>query len=479
MDPPDARYEQWRRWLPAVLASAVLLAMALSVDIYPIITNDSLEYIEHSNSLGELGFVQLGYRQVGYPAFLASTDTIATVLGVDPLFAAAFVQRLVFLGALGFIAWIWRWPALPLVLFGMLPSLAAYTNLILTEGLAVGLALWYAALVAWTVQRLSDPTDDSETLVSHRWFVAAGASAGVIFALLVAIRFQYILMNLGLLAVLYVLHRSGKKLRTASFLIGASIVIFVSLFLLATSRENSEEYGVFFPSVRGEKSQFWAVWHTTFELHPENATNPELLDLFDGGTPYAVMRDIERLPTYALQQARYAEAIEHMIDVSDLTWWKARKAAFFGVLSGGRFDDVEGVVFAASRSDSENVEESMYRAYVFDVRGAKYFVDTYNNGRELEALFISKISPVRGMPYFVWLIGGMLLSAMAVLAVGVLAKPSRLLSLVGLMTLGVSGVVFGYFLMDNVRFVLVPSLFVLGIATGVGDMIWRRSRSSA
>jgi hypothetical protein len=59
---------------------------------------------------------------------------------------------------------------------------------------------------------------------------------------------------------------------------------------------------------------------------------------------------------------------------------------------------------------------------------------------------------------------------------------ARLLALVGIVTVLVTAMVFGYFLMDNGRFILVPLLFVLAVATGVTDLTWRQlqlNRSNA
>ena len=89
-----------------LLIAAVLVLLV--VDIFPIITNDSLEYIGHSNTLASTGFVQLGYRQVGYPLFLAVVDAIATPLGLEPLLTAVVLQRIVYLSALVFALWMWR-----------------------------------------------------------------------------------------------------------------------------------------------------------------------------------------------------------------------------------------------------------------------------------------------------------------------------------------------------------------------------------
>lgn len=460
--------------ISAMVLSMAVLAVVIAVDVYPIITNDSLAYLGHSNSIGPTGFVQAGYRQVGYPAFLALVDAVATAFRMEPLLLTVLIQRLIYLGALGFGVWVWRWRALPLVLFAVIPSLAVYTNFILTEGLAVGLALWYAVLTSWVIRLAATPTGDADSVRSGSRMIMAGASVGAIFVLLVTIRFQYVLLVFGLSAVLFVMHRVGKEARTASYVVGASVLLLVSSFLVMTSRENAEEYGAFFPSVRGERSQFWAAWQVIFVVKPENRSQVELADLYADGNPYNIMGEIDSLPSYAQQQVQYDEVMDRLLVAADTSWWNERTAAFLGVLQGGRIDDVRSIVYSASRSNFWNVEASMYRAAPIRTEGVKYFVDRFNDGRRIEPLLVSALAPVRTFPYFVAIYSWLLLVALAVLIGGMLFAQARLVALVGIATALVTAVVFGYFLMDNVRFVLVPLLFVLGASTGAADSMWRQ-----
>lgn len=473
----EVTYRRVRRFgklISVVLLSMAVLAVVVAVDVYPIITNDSLAYLGHSNSIGSTGFVQAGYRQIGYPAFLALVDAVATAFRLEPLLLTALIQRLIYLGALGFGVWVWRWRALPLVLFAVIPSLAVYTNFILTEGLAIGLALWYAVLTSWVIRLAAAPTGDTDSVRPGSRMMIAGASVGAIVVLLVTIRFQYVLMVFGLSAVLFVMHRVGKEVRTASYVIGVSVVLLISSFLVMTSRENAEEYGTFFPSVRGERSQFWAAWQAVFVVQPENRSNVELADLYADGNPYNIMGEIDSLPSYAQQRIQYDEAMDRLLVAAGTSWWSERTAAFLGVLQGGRIDDVRSIVYSASRSNFWNVEASMYRAGPIRNEGVKYFIDRFNDGRRIEPLLVSALAPMRTFPYFVSIYSWLLLVALAVLVGGMLFEQARLVALVGIATALVTALVFGYFLMDNVRFILVPLLFVLGASTGAADSMWRQ-----
>ncbi|VAV92933.1 hypothetical protein MNBD_ACTINO02-2312 [hydrothermal vent metagenome] len=469
----------WHRsptfWVSIGLVT-VVVAVILAVDIFPIITNDSLAYIGHSNSLQETGLVQFGYRQVGYPAFLAGVDLIATQFRMEPLLLTALAQRFIYLSALAFAAWLWRWRAAPLLALAILPTLLVYTNFILTEGLAIGLVLWYAVLTAW-ILRLGFPTSGDEIdRRTQRTIVVVGALVGAIYLALLTVRFQYSLAVFGFVAALYSMYRSGSSGRTAAKVVGATVFVLASSFLLVASRENAQEVGPFFPTVRGERSQFWATWQVTFKLTPENRVTGGLTELFAEGNPYTIMGQIDALPTYAEQQTAYDSAINQLIDNAGTSFVKERTNAFIGVLRGGRIDDVQGIVANAAATSFWTIEDSIYRTSAARRQGIKYFVDSYNQGRRIQPILTSPLAPLRTFPYFLSVFRWLLPISGLILLIGITRAPTRLLSMVGLATLLTTATVFGYFLMDNVRFVLIPLLFVVGIATGAVDTDWRHRK---
>jgi hypothetical protein len=51
-------------------------------------------------------------------------------------------------------------------------------------------------------------------------------------------------------------------------------------------------------------------------------------------------------------------------------------------------------------------------------------------------------------------------------------RETSVFSVVGLMALWASLAVVAYYLMDNVRFIIVPNLFALTVATGVIAGLW-------
>jgi hypothetical protein len=235
---------------------------------------------------------------------------------------------------------------------------------------------------------------------------------------------------------------------------------------------------VWFPSARGERVQYWATWQVTFWLAPENASNPDLEDLYANGKSFPLIGQLDKMPL-AVQQATYRVAMDRLIAGSGTTWTAERLRAFLGVLRGGRNDDVRGTVIKAARTQFETVQDRIYsNAFVRD-NGVEEFLTRFNQGRRIEPILVSPMAPVRSAPYFRTLLPWAILAAIVVLIGGLALVRARVLAVVGLLTLLVTASVFGFFLMDNVRFIIVPLLFVLATATGVADEGWLHLRARA
>jgi hypothetical protein len=448
----------------------VFLSAFLAVDIFPVITNDSLAYLGHSDSLRDTGAIQFGYRQIGYPAFLAVVDRIATLFRMEPLLITVLIQRFIYLGALLFTLKLWKWRALPLVFLGLLPSLLVYTNLLLTEGLAIGLALWYAILLAWLIQigmgmRKERLTQKIE--VEKATFILLGLAA--VFLALVTVRFHFITLFLGLIVVLYVFSSNGHPLKKVTWVVGCVTVTLLLSFLLVAAKENFDEYGDFSPSVRGERSQFWSTWQVTFGLTTENRGNLEIEDLFANGNPYEVMGRIDAIATYSEQKEVYGEEMTRLIDSSGTTWLAERTKSFLGAIQGGRIDDVRSIVVAASVSNFENIEKAMYRAVPIKNEGPQYFFERYNEGRRVFPVIVSPLAPFRSLPYFIGVFKWAMVLSILIQIYGLKDKRSRVVSLIGLITSLSAATLFGYFLMDNVRFVLPTMLCTIVFAVAAGQ----------
>ena len=198
--------------------------------------------------------------------------------------------------------------------------------------MGIGLAVWYAVLVALAI-RLGSRIRNGETTARTRTvLVATGAVIGLIYLTLLVIRFQYILMVFGLLAVLYVMYRAGDGVRVAAGVTALVVALFASTFLVLLASENNDEFGAFVPSARGERSRFWATWQVTFTLSPENRADAALAEVFGNGNPNNVMETIDSHPSYSEQQEAYSNAMNDLIRITETSWGKERTLAVAGVL---------------------------------------------------------------------------------------------------------------------------------------------------
>jgi hypothetical protein len=468
-----------RRWCRVAVsrgAFAAVVLLLLSVDIFPIITNDSMAYLGHSNSIIETGFVQSGYRLVGYPFFLASVDAAATFLGLEPLLFTAVLQRVLVLVALYVSLRRWGWIAAPLAGLVLLPTMLVYTNLILTEGLAVGLVLIYGLLVARAIGLLQN--EGAAQRESRVLLVRTTVLAAVVFVALVTVRFHYLTLGLGLAAILVLMLTSPRTRR-----IGVAVTLGASLlggsFLAAASLENRDEFDVAFPSVRGERSQYWALWNVVFSIRGTDPSPPDLQRLYGEGSPYTVMGENDALPTYHEQVAAYERDIEQLAQRSNTSIRDEQFASIRGALTGGRIDDLVGMVTNASTTTAVTVESSIYRNRLAQTESPDVIDDRFNDGRDILPVITSSLIPVRGGPYFVGPLRTLVVLSALVCVAGLLRRRTRALAVVGLGTWLGTGLLMGVLLLDNVRFILVPLLFSVVMGTAVAHGLWCSRASSA
>ena len=121
------------RALPWLLMLIVAVCV-LSLSTFPVITNDSLTYLDYSRSLSTGGLVIQGHRQFGYPLFLAALRWVARIPDLEPLLLTVVIQRGLLLACM-LLAWLrWRWWSVPLIAVLLTSETMIYANLVLAEG---------------------------------------------------------------------------------------------------------------------------------------------------------------------------------------------------------------------------------------------------------------------------------------------------------------------------------------------------------
>ena len=442
--------------LIGVAAVGMVVAFFFAINIFPIITNDSLEYLDHSRAPGDYGAVSKGYRQIGYPLILLMSRSVSGLVGVEPLLLSALLQRLLLLGALGYAIWLWRWKATPIVLLVVAPSFLVYPNFILTEGVTVPLGLLLACLVSHHFRLAGDSVDQSR----KGPLVLAALTAAVAFVM-VAIRYPLAVFGAVPVAILGAAFSRGNRVRGY----GAVLAVFLALsgllsVLLAV--ENHREFGVLSPTTNGSAAEYWGAWHVTFALRPENRIDPQLAEFWDNGRPHRRIALVqERRPEYPAQAIGHREDIETMLRLAGLDHGKERAFSFFGALRGGRTDDLISYMGEAINADARSVDAAIFRSLFAMQNGREAFAERYNDGVLPQAAILPAILPTSRMPYLRLLLSYLLPAALIGTVVLSIHKRRIWMGVAYLVPVMVLAAAMGWLLLDNVRFLMPGSVYAV------------------
>ncbi|MCI0678600.1 MAG: hypothetical protein L0Z63_06110 [Actinobacteria bacterium] len=449
------------------LSGLAIVSTWLSVNIFPVITNDSLTYLRHSDNLSSFGFVHFGYRQFGYPMFIEAMETVAGLVGVEPLLFAVAVQRFLLLSAIVYLVWVLRWWATPVVVAAISGEIVAYTNLVLTEGLSAPLALILAGLIVHLTRPLSGEKESA-----RRVRITLTLLISIVALLLLAIRFQFFVFGLCSLAGAVALHRTPlRRLGWWTFSIYA-LLGFAILALL--SAENLDERGEFSPSSNGERSEYWAVWSTVFTLDPTRSVDPELVEFYDDGTPYTFLHRVDALDLPDPERAElYRQQTSRLLEAAGLDIWGSRATSVLHSLRMGRLDDIEGLIAAILASDVSTVNALIHSNQLARSEGYDRFADALNEGRMPEAVITAPLALRLPLPHAHSLSAWLLPASILVLAFGSLRPPTRLLSLSALGITLAHALMIGYVRADNFRFLVTVTMFCLATASAVLSGLFR------
>ena len=449
----------WRRFATILLLTAVGVFF-LGVDTLPIVTNDSLRYLDHSRALTEAGWVEDGYRQIGYPATLALDRWLASVAGVEPLLFTVVIQRALLAGALAYAIWLWRWYSLPVVVLVLTPEFLVLPNFVLTEGLAVPLSLLLAVLASHYYRAL-DQDDLSGEVPRKAFWLAVAVS--VLAMVLLAVRFPLAVYGwLPLLCAAMAYRRYGSRSRPVIVVLAFFLVAAVG-FSFAASAENNDDFDVFFPTTNGGGAEYWGAWRLTFGLHPENQDRPELQEYWDEGSPHPLIARIgAAYPSYSDQARALEEATVDLLETSGTTRSRERIFSILGSLRGGRHNDLENYTNTALRSGIRDLDEIIYRNTFAIENGPEAFAERYNDGRLPEVLWTSSVFPRLPVPALQSLLRLGFPAALLGTIILAIVKRRLALGLVYLVPTLVLAAGMGWLLLDNLR--LLISTITFGVA---------------
>lgn len=440
----------------------VALAFAtLAVDTYPVVLNDSIAYLTHSQSLAEYGIVSFGYRQIGYPLWLALWDWIGSA--VEPFALVSLVQRGAFLVVAVLAVRKLGKPGLILVGLLLVPTYIAYSNLILTEAVGIPLATLAGVLLAVLLMKsgLSESVDCSTGI---RLLIASSATVAVALAM---VRFHYVVIGGALLAAILWMGWRNPRVRRAASIWAFAATATIGLAFLFMSLENRSEFGEFFPTVRGERVQFWTLWQVVVEPNP-GTIQDRLPAIFADGNPYTFMAQVDSLD-YEEAKEVYSEARQAILEAAGTSMWRERASAAGAALIAGRIDDLRSSMSTTAQDVLPGeLELRIHRNNFARGQGVMAFNDTFNEGRITRAGFISS-GPIPQLPMpqasdvFAWLVP---ISTILLLA-GLTRRDARPKAIAGLAVLMAYVSLAGWFILDNFRFLLPAYMVTLVLAASV------------
>jgi hypothetical protein len=453
--------EQPRRtyvFVAIAVVSAVCLSSLLSINTFPVVSNDSVVYIEHSLDLTEGGWVTEGYRQVGYPATIAQVRWLATLVGAEPLLAVAVLQRLllVLAGALSFI--IWRWWSLPLLLFLAAGSTVASSNFLLTEGMGLPVAI---LLVFPTLAYIRAVRSD----MWSRRVLVLGITVIVGALYLFFVRLTYGVF--GVLPLVLVLASWKTVYRRFSLVAFGVFVSVAGLFALLVSFDNEQDLGVRSPIAGDEATTYYHAWSQVFVVNPENRSDPDLASFYDDGVVHAFSRELSGLDLSSEEQEeRYDAEIRAMLEAAGMSVPGSQIQAALWALIGGRLHDIEGAVNRVISSSRENVDDLInLNEFAFE-NGPMAFAEVYNDSQLPEAVITDPV----GVPLNLnnqKLLAVLMPMALAALILALVWPDARLGAVAGLVVVLATAIGLGLIRADNLRFLIAANGFGIAMAIGL------------
>lgn len=434
--------------------------------MFPLVGNDGVVYIDHSNNLIDRGLVVYGYRQFGYPAALWVVRAFSGVVGAEPLLAMTVVQRGLLIVAGLLAVRLWGWWATPLLLFLIAPGTIAYTNLILTEGLALPLAL---ILVFPFVRLLAILRSDPDGK-RHREALVLGALIVALATALLSIRFTYAVFGLAPLVIMLASWRTSFLRWSAALFAG--FIVLATTIVIGASVENHRELGVFYPSADGGFTSYYYAWNTVFS-DPDNREDPDLARFYNEGVVYAFEHELAaRGLSHSARKEEFDREIHAMLEAADMTVMSSRVQAMTAGLVGGRKHDIQVAVDGIVSSTRHDIDDWMYLNRFARERGIEAFALEYNGGQVPAAVITNAIGKRLWFLDARRIIAVIMPLGLVTLMFGLRYPSTRFVGLAGLGVVFGSVVGHGLIWADNFRFLTVGGVFGVAAAIAVAHAIW-------
>lgn len=470
-----------------VVAAVAMTVLWLGVNIFPAITNDSLAYLSHANELLGRGLVQLGYRQFGYPAFAAAARGFGDAIGGNPVLWIALTQRALFALAAVYMAWLWRWWSLPVLLLLAAPTFVVYSNQILTEGLGIPTAILLAAATTHAVAVVQGrPQARGISLDSVRgrraFMVLVGVVAFLAFVA-VSVRYTYATLGIAPAAVAFAAWQYRRSALKPALIGLAVYTAAVALLTVGISVENRAEYGRFTPSTRTARTEYWSAWTLVFNVHKENRGNERLAEFEEEG-PYGFIHPVDKIDDLDRTDAMFEQRRAELLAAAGMDFGGEQRDAFVGALSGGRLDDFRHIVRKHADTGLRGVRDQIYRASHARAAGRPALDERFNDGVPMTAVLTDGVVPDPPFPYFVTLLRPLLVFSLILSLVGLARRATRAVALATAAPPLAMALAAAMTLADNVRFLMITSVWAVAMSGPLLRLLWgefapRRPASTA
>jgi len=420
-------------------------------------------YLEHSNDIFGVGLVQVGFRQFGYPAWLAAIDSLAGLINVEPLALTVILQRLLLIIGAMVAVYVLRWWATFIVLVLALPTMVVYSNFILTEAIGVPVAV----IAAVACVALFKPSSRSVGTV-------ALAIASVAAAVLPMIRLHYGLLSVAIVASIAIALLSDPERRRHGVLAILGIVASISVLVVSLSIENKAENDIFFPSLGSERVLFWSSWETVVSTNRDIVAEA-IPEVYLGGIPDSLILAIDNSDmTFREQNAAYATAVSQIYEVTGKSLNRQRLLSFAGAIGGSRLDDIRPIVgWAALPIAATGTSSFTDQYWGVESMDPGLIAARYNDNKIAQPILsiASRVPSIRS-PY----LGDVIDALLAVAIIGSLLllsyKESRPLAAIGLAVLLGYAAASSLYVMDNLRYLLPGYLFAIVLISGAARVRW-------
>jgi hypothetical protein len=391
-------------------------------------------------------------------------------LPYDVFFTTALVQRSLLIVGLGYLAYLLRWWAAPALIFLSMPTLVAITNLLLTEGLSIPLAVIAAALLihACGLARRTTPTAAVVLL----------ALAGVTIIALALIKLQFAALLLPMFGAAVLLRREAALSRRTALLVTALPVVVILALSVGQSFENRSETGVFEPVSESARAEWYSAYVSVFS-DPANRSDPRLSRFYDEGDLYIFLHGLERTePDYRVRREVIADRVDAMFRVAGTSRARERTKALIDFFQLGPHNELDAVVRFMRERPAVDLESLNSRNWFARAYGVDAVYNDYNDGRFPRFLSSSALALAIGPDDYRSVRLWILPLTIVVLVLAAVFSRARWLAVGTLLATAIVAVAHAYYFTSAPRYTLSSAAFSIAIACGALPLLSDVTRSA-